>query len=149
MMKHTQRWCQTPPSVTVRVRPSTSHSLQLRRGLRLKRDAQGPPGKSQPSQRPDDICYAKVPPTIVIQRQEMASFFRLFGKRRAPNEKQAIDRMKKAFDMKRSCLVTDDDLILDFLWMDCCCKMTDKVNGWVNVVVKMTKSLLTDSSFSP
>ncbi|XP_051251883.1 speedy protein A [Dicentrarchus labrax] len=104
MMKHTHRWCQTPPSVTVRVRPNSSHSLQIRRGLRLKRasgpDAQGPAGKSQPSQRREEMYYAKmtIPPTIVIQRQEMASFFRLF----------------------------DDDLIQDFLWMDCCCKMTDK-----------------------
>ncbi|XP_076605459.1 speedy protein A [Chaetodon auriga] len=97
-MKHTHRWCQTPPSVTVRVKPNSSHSLHIRRDLRLKRasgqDGQGPAGK-----RRDDM-YEKmtVPPTIVIQRQEMASFFRLF----------------------------DDDLIQDFLWMDCCCKMTDK-----------------------
>ncbi|XP_070698485.1 speedy protein A [Pempheris klunzingeri] len=102
MMKHTHRWYQTPPSVTVRVKPNTSHSLQIRRGLRLKRaNGQGPPGKSQqiqPIQRRDEMYYANVPPTIVIQRQEMASFFRLF----------------------------DDDLIQDFLWMDCCCKMTDK-----------------------
>ncbi|XP_070777019.1 speedy protein A [Enoplosus armatus] len=104
MMKHTHRWCQTPPSVTVRVKPNSSHSPQVRRGLRLKRangqDAQGPPGKSHPGQHRDDVYYAKmtVPPTIVIQRQEMASFFRLF----------------------------DDDLIQDFLFMDCCCKMTDK-----------------------
>ncbi|XP_031177126.1 speedy protein A isoform X1 [Sander lucioperca] len=104
MMKHTHSWCQATPSMTVGVKPSNSHSLQIRRGLQLKRanarDAQGPPGKSQPSQRRDAICYTKMtmPPTIVIQRQEMASFFRLF----------------------------DDDLIHDFLWMDCCCKMTDK-----------------------
>ncbi|XP_038585188.1 speedy protein A isoform X1 [Micropterus salmoides] len=104
MMKHTHRWCQTPPSVTVRVKPNSSHSLQIRRALRLKRansqDAQGPPGKSQASQCRNEMCYAKmtVTPTIVIQRQEMASFFRLF----------------------------DDGLIQDFLWMDCCCKMSDK-----------------------
>ncbi|XP_042245077.1 speedy protein A isoform X1 [Thunnus maccoyii] len=104
MMKHTFRWCQTPPSVTVRVKPNSARSLQIRRGLRLKRangqDAQGPPEKSQPSQCRDEMYYATVtmPPTIVIQRQEMASYFRLFV----------------------------DDLILDFLWMDCCCKMTDK-----------------------
>ncbi|XP_026210915.1 speedy protein A isoform X2 [Anabas testudineus] len=104
MMKHTHRWCQTPPSVTVRVKPSTVQSLQIRRGLRLKRangqDARGPPGKSQPSQNQDQMHYARttVPPTIIIQRQEMASYFRLF----------------------------DDDLIQDFLWMDSCCKITDK-----------------------
>ncbi|GLD56327.1 speedy protein A [Lates japonicus] len=103
-MKHTHRCCQTPPSVTVRVKPNSAHTLQIRRGLRLKRtsgqDTQGPYGKSQLSQRQDEAHYAKMTmlPTIVIQRQEMASFFRLF----------------------------DDDLIQDFLWMDCCCKMTDK-----------------------
>ncbi|XP_054469730.1 speedy protein A [Anoplopoma fimbria] len=99
MMKHTRSWCQATG-----VRPSSSHSLQVRRGLRLKRangqDAQGPPGKSQPGQCWDEMYRPSMtmPPTIVIQRQEMASFFRLF----------------------------DDDLIHDFLWMDCCCKMTDK-----------------------
>ncbi|XP_023263715.1 speedy protein A [Seriola lalandi dorsalis] len=104
MMKHTHRWCQTPPSVTVRVKPNSAHTLQIRRGLRLKRasgqDAQGPPGKSQLSQHQDEVHYAKMtmPPTIVIQQQEMASYFRLF----------------------------DNDLIQDFLWMDCCRKMTDK-----------------------
>ncbi|XP_037603257.1 speedy protein A [Sebastes umbrosus] len=107
MMKHTRSWCQAnfTPSVPVGgVKPSNSHSLQIRRALLLKRangqDAQGPPGKSQPSQRTNDFNGAKVTmsPTIVIQRQEMASFFRLF----------------------------DDDVIHDFLWMDCCCKMTDK-----------------------
>lgn len=36
---------------------------------------------------------------------------------------------------------TDDDLIRDFLWMDCCCKMTDKVNWLVNVLMKVTQSL--------
>ncbi|XP_036981165.1 speedy protein A isoform X2 [Acanthopagrus latus] len=104
MRKHTHRWCQTPPSVTVRVKPSSSHSIQKRRCLRFKRsngqDTQGPPGKSQSSHCRDELYHAKMstPPTIVIQMQEMASFFRLL----------------------------DDDLIRDFLWMDCCCKMTDK-----------------------
>ncbi|KAG8013512.1 Speedy protein A [Nibea albiflora] len=117
MMKRTHRWCQTPPSVTVWVKPNSSHSLQVRRGLRLKRrngqDAEGPPEKSQPGQRRDGMYNAKRTPTIVIQRQEMLAFFRLF----------------------------EDDLIKDFLWMDCCCKLTDKVNGYVNVVMKVTKVL--------
>ncbi|XP_029317215.1 speedy protein A [Cottoperca gobio] len=100
MMKHTRNRCHVTPSVTVGVKPSSSQSLQIRRGLRLKRancqDGQGPPGMSQPSQRRDSKMT--LPPTIVIQRQEMASFFKLF----------------------------DDDVIHDFLCMDCCCKMTDK-----------------------
>uniref|UniRef100_UPI003AAFDD9D speedy protein A isoform X1 n=1 Tax=Centroberyx gerrardi TaxID=166262 RepID=UPI003AAFDD9D len=104
MMKHTLRCCQTPPSVTVRIKPNAAHSLQVQRGLRLKRpsgqDAQGPPGKSQPRQHRDELYHAKltVGPTLVIQREELAAFFRLF----------------------------DDDLIQDFLWMDHCCKITDK-----------------------
>ncbi|KAM4625920.1 speedy protein A [Polymixia lowei] len=104
MMKHTLRWCQTPPSVTVRIKPNTAHSLQLKRGLQLKRpngqDAQGPPGKSQPRRHQDELYRAKLTlsPTLVIRRDEIAAFFRLF----------------------------DDDLIQDFLWMDCCCKITDK-----------------------
>ncbi|XP_010736521.2 speedy protein A isoform X1 [Larimichthys crocea] len=102
MMKHTHRWCQTPPSVTVRIKPNSSHSLQVRRGLRLKRangqDAEGPPEKSQPGQRQDGMYNTKRTPTIIIQRQEMVAFFRLF----------------------------EDDLMKDFLWMDCCCKITDK-----------------------
>ncbi|XP_059209531.1 speedy protein A [Centropristis striata] len=104
MMRHTHSWCEATPSTTVGVKPSNSHSLQIRRGLRLKRangrDAQGPPGKSQPSQCRDELYYNKMTTSsaIVIQRKEMASFFRLL----------------------------DDDVIHDFLWMDCCCKLTDK-----------------------
>ncbi|XP_072313784.1 speedy protein A [Eucyclogobius newberryi] len=94
---------QTPSSVTVRVKPKSAHSLQVRRGLSLKRpnaeNSQGPPGKNQPSQRHDKYYVKVLPsPTIIIQRQEMASYFKIF----------------------------DDDFIQDFLWMDRCCKMTDK-----------------------
>ncbi|XP_062863832.1 speedy protein A isoform X2 [Trichomycterus rosablanca] len=97
---------ETPPSITLRIGSAVAHSLQLRRGLRMKRPnvqkPKGPPGKSQ-NNRPNHgqiSCLSRQPwsPTLVIQRQEMAAFFRLF----------------------------DDDLIQDFLWMDCCCKVTDK-----------------------
>ncbi|XP_049452795.1 speedy protein A [Epinephelus fuscoguttatus] len=104
MMKHTHSCCQASPSRTAGVRLSSSNLLPIRRGHRLKRangrETQGLLGKSQPSQRRDEMCYVKksMSPTIGIQRQEMESFFKLF----------------------------DDDLIHDFLWMDCCCKMTDK-----------------------
>ncbi|CAL8285738.1 unnamed protein product [Lota lota] len=103
-MKHTLRWCQTPPSVTVHTKPNNAYSLQIKRSLRLKRpngqDAQGPAGKSQPSQWQHELYRAKVilGPTLVVQREEMAAFFRIF----------------------------DDGLIKDFLWIDCCCKVTDK-----------------------
>uniref|UniRef100_A0A8C2Z4S5 Speedy/RINGO cell cycle regulator family member A n=1 Tax=Cyclopterus lumpus TaxID=8103 RepID=A0A8C2Z4S5_CYCLU len=88
MMKHTRSWCQASPSAAAGVKPGGSYPIQTRRGLRLKRA------------NDQDMYRAKMtmPPTIVIQRQEMASFFRLF----------------------------DDDLVHDFLWMDCCCKITDK-----------------------
>ncbi|KAG7225144.1 hypothetical protein INR49_014296 [Caranx melampygus] len=92
----------TPSPVTVWVKPKTR---QIRRGLRLKRasgqDTQGPPVKTQPKQGQLEGHHAKMTiraPIVVIQRQEMASFFRLF----------------------------DDDLIHDFLRMDSCYKMTDK-----------------------
>ncbi|XP_029900186.1 speedy protein A isoform X2 [Myripristis murdjan] len=104
MMKHTLRQCQTPPLITVRIKPSTAASLRVRRGLRLKRpnvqDAQGPPGKSHASQHPDELYNHRLTlgPTLVIKREEMIAFLRLF----------------------------DDDMIQDFLWMDCCCKITDK-----------------------
>ncbi|XP_056282993.1 speedy protein A isoform X2 [Pseudoliparis swirei] len=105
MIKLTRSRCQASPSTAAVVKPGGSHPPQTRRGgLRLKRangqEAPGPPCKSQLGPRRVEIYRAKMtmPPTIVIQRQEMASFFRLF----------------------------DDDLIHDFLCMDCCCKITDK-----------------------
>ncbi|XP_061117922.1 speedy protein A isoform X1 [Conger conger] len=98
MMKHTHDWCQTPPSVTVRIKPTT-RTLQLRRTLWLKRpnqqEGRAPPGKTRNSRGQEKLPWG---PKLVIQRQEMATFFKLF----------------------------DDDLIQDFLWMDCCCKITDK-----------------------
>ncbi|KAM3675029.1 LOW QUALITY PROTEIN: speedy protein A [Ammospiza maritima maritima] len=96
-MKH-NLVCQTPPTVTVHVKSSASRSHQQKKLTRLKRpafkDHQGNCEKGVPSQK------YKCPkgPCLVIQRQEMTSFFKLF----------------------------DDDLIQDFLWMDCCCEIADK-----------------------
>uniref|UniRef100_A0A8C9VKY7 Speedy/RINGO cell cycle regulator family member A n=1 Tax=Scleropages formosus TaxID=113540 RepID=A0A8C9VKY7_SCLFO len=104
MRRNTRTWCQTPPSVTVRVKPVAARTLQLKRGLKLKRanqqEAHGPPEKNYSSRGQEDVSESVIPgnPTLVIQRKEMAAFFKLF----------------------------DDDLIQDFLWMDCCCKITDK-----------------------
>ncbi|KFV39205.1 Speedy protein A [Tyto alba] len=90
--------CQTPPTVTVHVKSSSSRSHQQKKLIRLKR----PTFKDH-----EENCEKKVPshkyecpkgPCLVIQRQEMTAFFKLF----------------------------DDDLIQDFLWMDCCCKIADK-----------------------
>ncbi|XP_073682675.1 speedy protein A [Garra rufa] len=88
MIKLSRPWTETAPT-------GPAHSLQIRRGQRRTRP--NPTGRNQPdsSQQPRRKTSG---PTLLIQRQEMAAFFRLF----------------------------DDDLIQDFLWMDCCCKLTDK-----------------------
>ncbi|XP_066479347.1 speedy protein A [Tiliqua scincoides] len=88
--------CQTPPSVIVHIKSSASRSYQQKKALGLKRP------KFKDSQ---EACGKNMNNTIwpkssclVIQRKEMTAFFKLF----------------------------DDDLIQDFLWMDCCCKIADK-----------------------
>ncbi|KAM8809067.1 speedy protein A [Eudromia elegans] len=90
--------CQTPPSVTVHVKSSASRPHQQKHLIRLKRptfkDRHANCEKKAPSHKykhPNGPC-------LVIQRQEMTAFFKLF----------------------------DDDLIQDFLWMDRCCKIADK-----------------------
>ncbi|CAM4537868.1 unnamed protein product [Lepidochelys kempii] len=90
--------CQTPRTVTVHIKSSASRSHQQKKSISLKRpifkDSQENCEKdvhSNKSKRPKGAC-------LVIQRQEMTAFFKLF----------------------------DDDLIQDFLWMDCCCKIADK-----------------------
>nr|XP_056709589.1 speedy protein A [Euleptes europaea] len=98
-MKHSQSCCQTPPTVTVHMQPSLSRSYQQKKAFNLKRPkfkgSQETSGKNtnstNKSKQPKGSC-------LVIQRQEMTGFFKLF----------------------------DDDLIQDFLWMDCCCKIADK-----------------------
>ncbi|NXG18155.1 SPDYA protein, partial [Grallaria varia] len=96
-MKH-KLVCQTPPTVTVHVKSSATRSHQQKKLNRLKRpafkDHQENCGKGVPSQK----YKCSKGPCLVIQRQEMTAFFKLF----------------------------DDDLIQDFLWMDCCCKIADK-----------------------
>lgn len=85
MMKNAVGWCQTPGSVAVKVKPSGVQSFRVRRALRLKRangqDGQGPPENSQPILRRDKMYHSKVSttPTLVIQRQEMASYLKLLG----------------------------------------------------------------------
>ncbi|XP_068009782.1 speedy protein A [Melanerpes formicivorus] len=90
--------CQTPPTVTVRVKSSVSRSHQQKHLLRLKRPT--PNGQEASCKKKVASHKYKCPkgPCLVIQRQEMTAFFKLF----------------------------DDDLIQDFLWMDCCCKIADK-----------------------
>jgi len=70
--------CQTPPTVTVHVKSSASRSHQQKNLIRLKR----PTFKDH-----EENCEKKVPshkcpkgPCLVIHRQEMTAFFRLFGR---------------------------------------------------------------------
>ncbi|XP_069464822.1 speedy protein A [Ambystoma mexicanum] len=98
-MRNNQICCQTPPTVTVHVKSGASRSQHQKKAVNLKRpifkdgkDASGRNGFSNnKSKRAKGPC-------LIIQRQEMTAFFKLF----------------------------DDDLIQDFLWMDCCCKICDK-----------------------
>ncbi|XP_061751707.1 speedy protein A isoform X1 [Nerophis ophidion] len=98
MTKPTAQCCQTPTTCGV---ASVQNPIPGRKGLWRKRtstqEKQGPPEKSFCW---NDMYYSQItlPPTIVIQRREITSYFKLF----------------------------DDDLIKDFLWMDCCRKITDK-----------------------
>ncbi|NWS60312.1 SPDYA protein, partial [Chunga burmeisteri] len=89
---------QTPVTVTIHRKLSASRSHQQKKLIRLKR----PTSKDR-----EENCEKSVPsakykcqkgPSLVIHRQEMTAFFKLF----------------------------DDDLIQDFLWMDSCCKIADK-----------------------
>uniref|UniRef100_A0A8D0BJ22 Speedy/RINGO cell cycle regulator family member A n=1 Tax=Salvator merianae TaxID=96440 RepID=A0A8D0BJ22_SALMN len=99
-MKHNLSCCQTPPTITVHIKSNVSRSYQQKKGFSHKR----PKFKDSKETNGKDINYNNNNPKrpkgscLVIQRQEMTAFFKLF----------------------------DDDLIQDFLWMDCCCKIADK-----------------------
>lgn len=71
--------CQTPPTVTVRVKWSASRSQQ-KALIRLKRpnskDCEENCGKMVPSH----IYRCPERPCLVIQRQEMTAYFKLFGR---------------------------------------------------------------------
>ena len=85
MMKRTLRWCQTPPSVTVSTKHHHAYSLEIKRGCCLKRPsgpgAQVPEGKRQQSQCQQELHPAKAQSgaIVVVHRDEMAAFFRIFG----------------------------------------------------------------------
>ncbi|XP_038607725.1 speedy protein A [Tachyglossus aculeatus] len=97
-MRHNQICCPTPTHSGL-VKSVASRSHQPKKAVNLKRpifkDCWETAGtnmqNSTLTKRPKEPC-------ILVQRQEMTAFFKLF----------------------------DDDLIQDFLWMDHCCKVADK-----------------------
>ncbi|XP_049640647.1 speedy protein A [Suncus etruscus] len=96
-MRHNQLCCETPSSVTVYVKSGSNQSHQPK-SINLKR----PMFKVSEPISENNVHNNKFKRAkgacLVIQRQEMTAFLKLF----------------------------DDDLIQDFLWMDCCCKIADK-----------------------
>ncbi|NXI40321.1 SPDYA protein, partial [Galbula dea] len=90
--------CQTPPTLTVRVKSSASRSHQQKSLIRLKRHTSKDQEENSKQKVPPHKYKHPKGPCLVIKRWEMTAFFKLF----------------------------DDDLIQDFLWLDCCCKIADK-----------------------
>ncbi|XP_056623040.1 speedy protein A isoform X2 [Triplophysa dalaica] len=88
MIKLSRPWAESAPS-------GPANSLQIRRGPRRTKPNQACRNQADASQQQRRQTQG---PTLLIQRREMAAFFRMF----------------------------DDDLIQDFLWLDCCCKLSDK-----------------------
>ncbi|XP_074076555.1 LOW QUALITY PROTEIN: speedy protein A-like [Macrotis lagotis] len=98
-MRHNQICCETPPTVTVHVKSGSSRSHQPKKPINLKRPIfKDSLQTSEKNAHSSNKSKRSKGPCLVIQRQEMTAFFKLF----------------------------DDDLIQDFLWMDCCCKIADK-----------------------
>ncbi|NXG58225.1 SPDYA protein, partial [Hemiprocne comata] len=90
--------CPTSPTVTVPVKLGTFRSHHQKSLLRVKRPALKDHEENGEKKIPSHKYKCPKEPCLVIQRQEMTAFFKLF----------------------------DDDLIQDFLWMDSCCKIADK-----------------------
>lgn len=78
-MRHNQLCCETPPTVTVHVKSGSNRSHQPKKPINLKRPIfkdSGPASEKNAhnkSKRPKGPC-------LVIQRQEMTAFFKLFGR---------------------------------------------------------------------
>ncbi|XP_042678041.1 speedy protein A [Centrocercus urophasianus] len=86
----------TPPAA--HLKPSAIRAQQQKKVVRPnRRSSRKRLGNCEKRVR-NGTCGQPKPPGLVIQRQEMTAFFKLF----------------------------DDDLIQDFLWMDSCCKIADK-----------------------
>lgn len=117
----------TPPSASLRVRRKNGRQIRKHFGLSRAngQDSEGTLWKMQSGQR--DARFTKMPATV-IQWQEITAYLRLFGEWTPWTQSSGL-ACKFAFIVKgsRYGFVSDDDLIQQFLRMDCCYKMTDKV----------------------
>ncbi|KAE8600280.1 hypothetical protein XENTR_v10013170 [Xenopus tropicalis] len=96
-MRHNQTCCQTPTAVTVCLKSGAK--VQQKKKIQTKRPvATETPALTERNGHSNKGIKRLKGPGLIIQRKEMTAFFKLF----------------------------DDDLIQDFLWMDCCCKIADK-----------------------
>uniref|UniRef100_A0A8V0Z9W4 Speedy/RINGO cell cycle regulator family member A n=2 Tax=Gallus gallus TaxID=9031 RepID=A0A8V0Z9W4_CHICK len=86
----------TPPAA--HLKPSASRPQQQKKLVRPKRHSSRNRRETSEKRAPHGTYGHPAASCLVVQRQEMTAFFKLF----------------------------DDDLIQDFLWMDCCCKIADK-----------------------
>lgn len=72
--------CQTPPTVTVHVKSSASRSHQQKKLVRLKRPAFKDHQENCEKRFLSHKYIHPKGPCLVIQRQEMTAFFKLFGR---------------------------------------------------------------------
>ncbi|XP_048452633.1 speedy protein A [Rhincodon typus] len=87
-MRNNQLYCQTPPSITVRMKPVGTRSNQQRKRTKLKQSCV-PKAQKTHRKNTDVISKSKHTrgPCLIIQRQEMAAFFKLFGYYNEENSK--------------------------------------------------------------
>ncbi|XP_063774981.1 speedy protein A [Pseudophryne corroboree] len=96
-MRHNQSGCQTTSTVTAHVK-SASRSHKQKKVIVKRSLLKENQDTYERSLHNNDAPKRLKGTCLIIQRQEMTAFFNLY----------------------------DDDLIQDFLWMDCCCKIADK-----------------------
>ncbi|OCT79524.1 speedy protein A isoform X2 [Xenopus laevis] len=96
-MRHNQACRQTPSVVTVCLKSSSR--MQQKKNIQAKHPLANESQECHERNGYSNNGLKRLKgPCLIIQRKEMTAFFKLF----------------------------DDDLIQDFLWMDCCCKIADK-----------------------
>ncbi|XP_062939916.1 speedy protein A-like [Cynocephalus volans] len=98
-MRNSQMCCETQTTATVHVKSGSNRSHQPKKLVHLKCPVFKDSWQASEKNAHNNSKSTHLKgPCLVIQHQEMTAFFKLF----------------------------DDDLIQDFLWMDCCCKIADK-----------------------